>query len=306
MTRRQFLSLIKPHTRRTSKIIKPFSSQAAAEPKVEIPLPTQLRAHYISGGLPMVGFGFMDQTVMIQAGNAIDCSLGVTFGLSTLTAAAIGGLVSNVAGILFGGTLGSLAKSAGLPSSNLTAAQRSLPFVKRRRLFAQALGVLMGCTIGLFNLLFIDTDRSSTLKLQQMTEDNEFKFEVEASNDDDPASTTLIVRGPDRDGLLAGLSVALTLRGCSILDVHAHKLEDGTVVDKFLVVDQQTKKRLRDEELADVLKLLLDATSSTEQPHLLKVKVNELEEQKEALEGRIKHLEVVLLQRRMTVRPSQS
>ncbi|EOD36166.1 hypothetical protein EMIHUDRAFT_49391, partial [Emiliania huxleyi CCMP1516] len=55
--------------------------------------------------LPMVGFGFMDNTVMIQAGNAIDCTLGVSFGLSTLTAlraAAFGQVCSDSAGVLFG------------------------------------------------------------------------------------------------------------------------------------------------------------------------------------------------------------
>jgi len=130
---------------------------------------------------------------MIQAGNAIDCTLGVTFGLSTLSAAAVGGLISNVSGILCGGTLENLAKKAGLPNSNLTAAQRNLPFVKRNRLLSQAAGVLLGCTLGLFNLLFIDTERSSNLKLQQLSEDNEFAFEVEANNDD-PDSTELTRR----------------------------------------------------------------------------------------------------------------
>lgn len=38
----------------------------------------------------MVGFGFMDNLVMIQAGDMIDSTIGVTLGLSTLTAAAFG------------------------------------------------------------------------------------------------------------------------------------------------------------------------------------------------------------------------
>lgn len=269
----------------------------------EVPLPsrTQLRAHYISNGLPMVGFGLMDQTVMIQAGNVIDCTLGVTFGLSTLSAAAVGGLISNVSGIIFGGTLESLAKAAGLPHSNLTAAQRNLPFVKRNRLMSQALGVFMGCCLGLLNLLFIDTERSSSLKLQQFTEDNEFAFEVEAHNDD-PKATTLIIRGPDNDGLLAGMTAALSLNGCSILDVSAHKLPDGTIEDKFSIVRQGTGKRLEDEELAGVSKLLLEASHHC--PLLMKAQMNEMEEQNRQLQERIKHLEGVLIQRRVTVRTS--
>jgi len=64
------------------------SSRAAfAETETERPTAGQLKRHFIASALPMVGFGFMDNTVMIQAGNAIDCTLGVSFGLSTLTAA---------------------------------------------------------------------------------------------------------------------------------------------------------------------------------------------------------------------------
>jgi len=58
--------------------------------------------HVVHAPFPCWYILYRFHAVMIQAGNAIDCSLGVTFGLSTLTAAAIGGLVSNVAGILFG------------------------------------------------------------------------------------------------------------------------------------------------------------------------------------------------------------
>ena len=79
----------------------------------------------------MIGFGFVDNTIMIQAGNAIDCSLGVTFGFSTLTAAAFGQVVSDASGVLFGGTLESLAKRAGVPSPGLTTAQRQLAIVQR-------------------------------------------------------------------------------------------------------------------------------------------------------------------------------
>ena len=279
---------------------------------------------------------------MIQAGNAIDCTLGVTFGLSTLSAAAVGGLVSNASGIFFGyeeffqnfsgfsdfdsfclsqydylfihlirfgfftlsnsGTLASLAKRAGLPSSNLTAQQRSLSFIKRNRLFSQAVGVLLGCTLGLINLFFIDTERSSSLKLQHMTEENEFAFEVECHNDN-PNATTLIVSGPDNDGLLAGLTAALALYGCSILDVSAQKLPDGRIEDKFSVVNQTTRRRLDDDDLLNVSKLLLDA--SKEGPLMLKAQVSELEDQNEELQERIKHLEDVLLKRRMTIRRSQ-
>jgi len=91
----------------------------------------------------MVGFGFMDNTVMIQAGNAIDCTLGVSFGLSTLTAAAFGQVCSDSAGVLFGGTLEAMLRRAGLrPTAGLSLDQRKLPLVKRVALLGSLVGVV--------------------------------------------------------------------------------------------------------------------------------------------------------------------
>ena len=44
----------------------------------------------------------MDNLVMIQAGDAIDQSFGVTFALSTMTAAGFGQIFSDIAGITCG------------------------------------------------------------------------------------------------------------------------------------------------------------------------------------------------------------
>ena len=65
----------------------------------------QMKALLLSSAIPMVGFGFMDNLVMIQAGSYIDNTLGVQFGLATLTAAAMGQVVSDMSGVLFGGSL---------------------------------------------------------------------------------------------------------------------------------------------------------------------------------------------------------
>ena len=169
----------------------------------------------------MVGFGFMDQTVMLLAGNAIDCTIGVTFGFSTLTAAAFGQICSDAAGVLSGGTLERLFVFMGLPAAKFTAEQSQLLSVKRVGLAGQLIGVVFGCCLGMVNLLFIDTNRSSTLKLQAMSDEQEFAFEVEASNAVRDDATVLTVRGPDVDGLLASMTAALTARGCSLVELHA-------------------------------------------------------------------------------------
>ena len=44
----------------------------------------QIRSIFLSAAIPMVGFGFMDNFVMITAGQAIDNTLGIRFGLATM------------------------------------------------------------------------------------------------------------------------------------------------------------------------------------------------------------------------------
>lgn len=212
----------------------------------------------------------MDQTVMIQAGNAIDCTIGVLFGLSTLSAAAIGQICSDASGVVFGGTVERLAKAAGLPSANLSAAQLKLPIVTRTAFAGSFCGIILGCTIGLVNLLFIDTSRSSTLKLQALNEGQDFEFTVEASNAIRPDATALTVEGPDVDGVLASMVAALTKQGCSIVEISAKRAPakesttglsySGKITDVFYVVDQESGEPFEDDQLELVAQTLLEAT----------------------------------------------
>jgi hypothetical protein len=130
---------------------------------------------------------------MDKAGDIIDCTIGAQFGLSTLIDAAVRGLISILSGVLFGRMLETLAIAWGLPTSKYC--------------------------FDLVHLLFIDTDKSSSLKLLDKTEEEEFPFTVEISNDarDDP--TVLVATGPYLDGVLAGVTSALALNGCSLLAI---------------------------------------------------------------------------------------
>ncbi len=67
---------------------------------------------------------------MIQTGDLIDQTIGVTFGLSTLAAAACGQVVSDFTGVTFGGTIEILASKLGLRKAGLTAAQLQLRTVQ--------------------------------------------------------------------------------------------------------------------------------------------------------------------------------
>ena len=272
------------------------SSESTTTTDIEPLTKSQIYSIFWQAAIPMIGFGFMDQTVMLQAGNAIDCSIGVTFGLSTLTAAALGQVCSDASGVIFGGTVERFFTYMKITKPlNLTALQHTLPIVSRTRFFGTLVGVILGCSLGLLNLLFIDTSRSSTLKLQAYADGEDgsdglglASFEIEASNDMHDTATALIVKGPDVDGLLASMTATLALQGCSIVEIHASKAttssssdadstgddsstdKEGSdnqginrgngIHDTIYVVKQGTYEKYEDEELEELAQAVLDST----------------------------------------------
>ena len=66
----------------------------------------QLWVLFIAGAVPFVGFGFLDNAIMLTAGDAIEVNLGVTLGIGTLAAAGLGNLFSDVAGLGLSGEKG--------------------------------------------------------------------------------------------------------------------------------------------------------------------------------------------------------
>lgn len=130
------------------------------------PLPGQLFRHGLNTAIPMVGFGMMDNFIMIQAGDFIDSTLGVKFGLTTLTAAACGQICSDFSGVCFGGFIDALAAKLGLPRSGLTTKQFELSVVKKVGVCGAAIGVVLGCCIGMTCLLFMDLEKADRLKKQ--------------------------------------------------------------------------------------------------------------------------------------------
>ena len=72
---------------------------------------------------PYVGFGMVDNALMICTGEAIDSSIGVLLGLSTLAAAALGNALSNGAGMVLHGTIERCATAIGLSDPRLTLKQ---------------------------------------------------------------------------------------------------------------------------------------------------------------------------------------
>lgn len=145
----------------------------------DVPEPTR-RQLYVVGlhqAIPFVGFGIMDNAILLLAGEAIDVYLGVTLGISTMCAAAIGNIFSDLAGVL----LGTVIEDALLrwskrvekltngrvklpPLPKLTYEQRNLRSVRWSGQMGCAVGLTIGCVIGMFPLLFFPEDDRSKEK----------------------------------------------------------------------------------------------------------------------------------------------
>ncbi|XP_078741621.1 transmembrane protein 65, partial [Lampetra fluviatilis] len=102
-----------------------FEDIKAQEAQIEPQPPTsdQLKYVMLHNAVPFVGFGFLDNAIMISAGANIEMSVGVTLGISTMAAAAMGNLVSDLAGLGLAGYVEALAGRFGLPVPNLTPKQ---------------------------------------------------------------------------------------------------------------------------------------------------------------------------------------
>ena len=116
----------------------------------------QVRQMALFTAIPMVGFGFMDNMIMIIAGDAIESTLGLTLGLTTLAAAGLGNLISDVAGLGLGGYIEASSEKLGIRKPILTRAQEASKTLVRTRALSNLLGISAGCILGMFPLLFID------------------------------------------------------------------------------------------------------------------------------------------------------
>ncbi|XP_053064537.1 transmembrane protein 65 isoform X2 [Acinonyx jubatus] len=144
------LTRTSPHSVRTVVMMRVMHLANSSE-KLEAPPPTpgQLRYVFIHNAIPFIGFGFLDNAIMIVAGTHIEMSIGIILGISTMAAAALGNLVSDLAGLGLAGYVEALASRLGLSIPDLTPKQ-----VDMWQTRGKAVGVTIGCILGMFPLLF--------------------------------------------------------------------------------------------------------------------------------------------------------
>jgi len=135
------------------------------------PARRQLVLTALNQGVPFIGFGIMDNAIMIMAGGAIDAYLGSILLISTMCAAAIGNIISDVAGVMCGTVIEDLAAKFGLRwETNLSRAQMGLRSVRFASQIGMAVGITVGCIIGMVPLLYIDSEKVERSKKEAVVD----------------------------------------------------------------------------------------------------------------------------------------
>ncbi|KAM3841078.1 transmembrane protein 65 isoform 2-T2 [Vipera latastei] len=142
-----------------------FESIAIAQEKLEVAPPStgQLKHVFFHNALPFVGFGFFDNAIMIAAGTQIELSIGIVLGISTMAAAALGNLVSDLAGLGLAGYVEAMASRLGLSIPDLTPKQADMWQTRLSAHLGKAIGVTIGCLLGMFPLFFLGEEEDKKL-----------------------------------------------------------------------------------------------------------------------------------------------
>uniref|UniRef100_A0A3Q0RUW2 Transmembrane protein 65 n=1 Tax=Amphilophus citrinellus TaxID=61819 RepID=A0A3Q0RUW2_AMPCI len=135
-----------------------FESIAIAQGQLEIAPPTaaQLRYVLLHNALPFVGFGFLDNCIMIVAGTQIELSIGVVLGISTMA-----------------GYVEALASRLGMQIPDLSPKQADMWQTRVSSHTGKAIGVGIGCILGMFPLLFFkdeDEKKEGQMEVKEKTQ----------------------------------------------------------------------------------------------------------------------------------------
>eukprot|EP00930_Biecheleria_cincta_P100663 TRINITY_DN92277_c0_g1_i1.p1 TRINITY_DN92277_c0_g1~~TRINITY_DN92277_c0_g1_i1.p1 ORF type:complete len:259 (+),score=35.33 TRINITY_DN92277_c0_g1_i1:36-779(+) len=122
---------------------------AAAAPDFE-----QMKLYALHNFIPFIGFGFCDNAIMILCGDYVDAKLGLSLGITTMAAAAIGNTFSDVVGLWMSGFIETIALSMGLRSHGLTVQQMDLLGIRILKNTSMIVGMVLGCVLGMFPLAY--------------------------------------------------------------------------------------------------------------------------------------------------------
>lgn len=138
------------------------------------PTTEQLRLVFLHQALPFIGFGFLDNFLMIVAGEYIDAYLGVALGISTMAAAGLGNLISDVAGVGSAHHVETIVGKFGVKAPHLTPIQVDMKSTRWTASLGKMLGITIGCLLGMCPLFFFkkkhDGDKDKEVSKESKTE----------------------------------------------------------------------------------------------------------------------------------------
>ncbi|XP_052837458.1 transmembrane protein 65 isoform X2 [Drosophila gunungcola] len=120
------------------------------------PSPGQLYSIFFVNAVPFIAFGFLDNFIMIMAGEYIEYYLGHFITLSTMAAAGLGNTISDILGITMATYVENGCQILGLKQPKLTPAQFELKSSKRSSSYGRIVGITVGCLLGMCPLWLID------------------------------------------------------------------------------------------------------------------------------------------------------
>jgi len=137
--------------KRRAPTLLAYSAAAADAPATT----KQLLRLGLVAAVPCFTFGFLDNAIMLVAGEAIENSIGVKLGLSGMACAAAGNVIADTTGQVSGGTVDRLLRPI-LPAPGLSAKQQASRKATTVFALGGALGIATGCVCGSFPLLWYE------------------------------------------------------------------------------------------------------------------------------------------------------
>jgi putative methionine-R-sulfoxide reductase with GAF domain len=199
---------------------------------------------------------------MLVAGDQIDMTLGVSLGISTLAAAGLGNLLSDVGGVWAGGVIEKSSQLIGLSAPMLTRGEENHQRTKTTENLGSAFGVSIGCLIGMLPLLLIDSNKAQNLK-RKASKEGIFQEVFEQVHDLMNADrATLFLLSEDKTHLFSlvgndkgetdrfnrvNIPINNSVAGLCVLEKRSLRVDDAYKHPKFYgEVDRQTGFKTRD------------------------------------------------------------
>ncbi|KDO35290.1 hypothetical protein SPRG_00137 [Saprolegnia parasitica CBS 223.65] len=152
------LTTVEFHSYITSRFLPQTIAASLGHSSLERPSARQLRLVMLASGIPFIGFGIVDNLIMLTAGDSMETYLRAAMPISVLAAAGLSNCVADVAGLSLGGVIESFARKLGIGDPQLSSTQARMPIVRGISYLSSAVGISFGCLVGMLPLAFMDTE----------------------------------------------------------------------------------------------------------------------------------------------------